>query len=326
MGSLAELSQSLRTARQEHGLTPADAATAAGIETSEVMALESGEADRLFNRIETLRAVRAYADSLGFSGGEYVVAVMDLWPAPEHIAARAPDIAATPVVSVSGATAGTWAVERTGVPDATITGVFTPVVALSAYDTGTIPAVQTGETPRIGEPSLMLLKVAVAVTAVLVVLGSVALAEHSHVTGWYDGVQRTTSRVFHDAFGSGAPSTPATVTARHTPPKRPLPKVTMVESPATSSVAVSVRATSFTVKVVAYGYPCWVQATDPVHHTTVFAQTLQSGQSHIFTISSPLSVETASAAGRAYLYDGTRFIGYYFPTRTPFYLNFRTTL
>jgi hypothetical protein len=324
LGSLAEVAETLRAARRELGLSPVDAASAAGVDTSDVLALESGEGDRLLNRIETLHAIRAYADSLGLSGGEYVVALIDLWPALEHIASRGSDVTTPPLVSVSGAPAGTWSVESTGVPDSTITGVFAPVVALGMYDTGTFPAVETGETPAVGSPSLFLLKASIAITAFLVALGSVALAERSHVVGWYDSAQHATSRALHAAFGSGAPAKPARTAAR-APAKKPPSIITYVNSPATNSVAVNVRATSFTVKMVAYGYPCWVQVTDPVHHNTVFAQTLRGGETHVFTVTSPLDIETASSAGRAYVYEGNKFIGFYFPTKTPFFLDFRAT-
>jgi hypothetical protein len=35
-----------------------------------------------------------------------------------------------------------------------------------------------------------------------------------------------------------------------------------------------------------------------------------------------MTIETASSSGRAYVYEGSQFIGYYFPARVPFTMTF----
>jgi hypothetical protein len=332
--SLAELGQSLRVARQLAGLTITEAASRVGAESTELEALESGNVGQMLNRIETLRTLRAYADSLGLAGDDYLVAIVALWPAAGDNPTKGGENRGRHVVSVStapvgghspaGARGGEWTRDRTGVADASISEVVGIVRAQSIHDTGRVPLVDTGQVtlPRQSTPAL--LKVMVAFVALLVALGGVALAEHSHVGGWYHKTEATTSHWF-DNTKVALGLSPSLVHRAPHKVAQPLPKVTMVESPATDSVVINVGAPTFTVKMVAFKYPSWIEATNGAHRPPVFAQVLPGGQIHTFTVTTSLSIETASSSGRAYLYEGSRFIGYYFPTRVPFTMTFNTT-
>src|SRR5580658_9616450 len=95
--SLPGMGRSLRLARQQAYLTVDEAAARAGLTAGEIEALESGTADRLRDRVETLRSLRAYADSVGLLGADYVAALLDLWPPPDRLGARLLDSGPVPL-------------------------------------------------------------------------------------------------------------------------------------------------------------------------------------------------------------------------------------
>jgi hypothetical protein len=65
-----------------------------------------------------------------------------------------------------------------------------------------------------------------------------------------------------------------------------------------------------------------VQATTLGQPTPDFEQTMAANQTHVFTVTSSMTIETGSAAGRAFIYQGTKLIGFYFPSKTPFRMTF----
>jgi hypothetical protein len=332
--SLTDVGRSLQVARELSGAIIADAAARAGLERADVVALESGRVDYLPNRIETLRKLQTYAESLGLPGDEYVLATISLWPAiTGSVTARA-DAGLSPVVSVTAAPAGghapsssagsAWPGDNTGVPDAGITGVVEQVIPRSISDTGRVPVYDTGKV-KLARPSApLLLKVTVALVAVLVAVGGLALAEHSHVSGWYHRATADSGHWFDNAkVALDIDRRPAAHPARVVAP--PLPKVTYVNDPATNSVVITVGAPRFSVKMVAFGYPVWLKVTAIFQPVPLYERVLPGGSSHTFGVNSSISIESASAAGRAYLYEGTRFIGFYFPSHTPFTMTFNAT-
>ena len=182
--SVPDIGRSLRLARELADLTLDEAATRAGLRSAVVEALESGSVGPQHDRIETLRALRTYADSLGLPGDDYVLVAIEQWPAagpgPDPPGARRRSV---PVVSISSAPAGghspvggrgsVWPGDATGVPDATITGVLEPRPARSSRST--TRAGSRSSTPARSPPSTLgaprFLKVLVGLAAVLVVLG-----------------------------------------------------------------------------------------------------------------------------------------------------------
>jgi hypothetical protein len=96
----------------------------------------------------------------------------------------------------------------------------------------------------------------------------------------------------------------------------------MQAGPGALSEDISVSAKSFTVKVLAVTRPCWVDVTTPGVVKPLFEQDLLPGQSHSFVVTSSLTVETGSSAGGTQFYEGTKLLGFFFPPKAPFSINF----
>jgi Helix-turn-helix domain/Domain of unknown function (DUF4115) len=346
--SVPDLARSLRLARERAELTVSDAAARAGLGSAVVEALESGNVGPHHDRIATLRSLRAYADSLGLPGSDYVLVAVEQWPAADPLPTLGGETAVVPVVSISSAPAGghfpvgghgsVWPGDATGVTDATTTGVMetrptslNDTGRLPALDTGRVPAVDTGQVPAVHFGVPRLLKFMVGLLTVLVVLGAAALIERGHLNGWFDSGKSTTTRWVDDAksalgitsgtsgHGHHATTTPTTAAKSIT-----ASKVTMRPGPGLSE-NISVAATSFTVKVVATKGPCWVSVTTAPGLKPLFEGDLQPGQSHSFVVTNTLTVQTGSAAGGTLLYEGIKPLGFYFPPKAPFTINFTAT-
>jgi hypothetical protein len=345
--SVPDMARSLRLARERAELTVPEAAARAGLESAVVGALESGDPGPQHDRIATLRSLRAYADSLGLPGSDYVLAAVERWPSTGPTPPTNSETAVVPVVSISSAPAGghspagghgsAWPGDPTGVPDATATGVMETLRPTSVTDTGRLPALDTGRVPavdtgevravQLGVPRL--LKFMIALVAFLVVLGGAALIERNHINGWFDSGRSTTTRWIDNAKSAlGITSKPAghTQHASTTPTTAAravtTSKVTMKAGFGGLSENVSVSAKSFTVKVLAVKGACWVDVTTAPGLKPLFEQDLLPGESHSFVVTSSLMVETGSSAGGTQFYEGSKLIGYYFPPRAPFTINF----
>jgi hypothetical protein len=337
--SVEDIGRSLRLAREQARLSLEEAAAQAELSAAEAEALESGDPSRLRDRVETLRSLRLYAEALGLPGKDYLVALVDLWPAPGVLTPRPGDSGQVPVVSVSGAPAGGhspaydggWPSELTRAADFSVTGVISPLGTLPVAD-GVRPSTlatddqldtdaDTGEIPAVRQGVPRALKVLVAFTVLLIGLGIFTLLEHSHFTAWHKSVQADSSRWFHDLKVDVGLSPKK---AHHGPAVAPgtPPKVVITPNPNTSSVVVDVHASSFTVKMVAFKAPSWMEVNDSEQDTPIYQQVMPGGANQTFTVLHSLTVETGSASARAYIYAGTTFIGYYFPTAAPYTLTF----
>jgi transcriptional regulator with XRE-family HTH domain len=334
-GSVADIGRSLAQGRETAGLSLSDAARRTGLNVMELEALESGTADLLHYRVETLRALGAYANSLGLSGDDYVLAAVALWPAVSPGPANRHDTTVLPVVSVSSAPVGghspvsMWPGEATGVPDAFITRMVDPVPGQFGGDTGIVPAVTTGEVQAFRLATPTYLKVLIGLVALLVVLGVAGLVEHQHLSSWLHDSRTSVSRWYADAKSAlGSGSSPGSHTAQTvaptTTPKATASAITIKALPGGLAEDITVDAPSFTVKILAVNGACWVEATVPGQARAVFGQTLQAGQSHLFTVTKSLTIETGSSAGQALVYRGLTQIGHITPTRVPFHMNFST--
>jgi hypothetical protein len=345
--SIADIGRSLRLAREAADLTLGAAAVRAGLGIDTLAALETGNVGQQHDRIATLRAMRTYADSLGLPGADYVLVAIEQWPSVGPILITGADTAVVPVVSITSAPPGGHAPagghgslwtsgDVTGVADVTSTGVMGRVGSavvhdtgqLPILDTGRVPLITTGEVPAIGMAAPRMLKVMIGVVAFLVVLGAVALVEHDRIDGWSHSVRTTTTGWVNDtksALGmttkpSGHHKTTATTTTATK--ASGATKVTLQAVPGGLAANFTVSAASFTVKVEAVKGACWVDATTPGTAQPVFAQDLLAGQSHAFVVTQPTTIETGSAAGRAFFYRGNKLIGFYFPAKAPFKMNF----
>jgi cytoskeletal protein RodZ len=352
--SVPDIARSLRLARLRAELTVREAAARAGLDSTVIEALESGDRGQHHDRIATLRSLRAYAEALGLPGDDYVLAAVEQWPSSagpagpvSPVLITGSETAVVPVVSISSAPAGghspagghgsVWPGEATGVPDATTTGVMdtlrptsvTDTGRLPALDTGRVPVVDTGEVPAVHLGVPRLLTFMTVLVAFLVVLGGAALIEHNHINGWFDSGRTTTTRWVDDAksalgitsnppaHGHHTSTTPTTAAkAAHAS------EVTMKAGAGALSENISVAAKSFTVKVLAVTRPCWVDVTMPGQLTPLYEGDLQPGESHSFVVTDSLTVETGSSAGGTQFYEGFKLLGYYFPPKAPFTINF----
>jgi hypothetical protein len=326
--SVPDIGRALRGARERADTSLEEAATRAGLSQHEVEALESGTVSRMRDRVDTLRSLRDYADSLGLPGNDYALALLDLWPSLEPTPVRAVDSGQVPVVSLSAAPAGGHSPAgdgATGVTDFSISGVVSPVGVDTYSETGAFAILETGELPAIRQAPPSWLKGLVVVAAVLVVLGIFILAEHSHFTPWARSVRADSDHWVHNGeVAAGLATNPPKVT-HHQGGKsgRPaLPKVAIVENPSGAAATINVHATSFRVEVAAVKASSWFEVTDSSQATPVFQQVLPAGQNMSFTVTRSLTVETGSGAARTYIFDGTTLIGYYIPQKAPFTVTF----
>jgi len=345
--SVPDIARSLQFARQRAELTVVQASARAGLESAVVEALEGGDPAPQHDRIATLRSLRAYADSLGLPGGEYVLAAVDQWPSAGPVLTTINETAVVPVVSISSAPPGghspagghgsVWPGEATGVADATTTGVMetlrptsvTDTGRLPALDTGRVPAVDTGEVPAVHLEAPRLLTFMIALVAFLVVLGGAALIERNHINGWFDSGRSTTTRWIDDAKSAlGITSKPAGHRTQASTTSSTAAKAihtstaTMKAGTGGLSENITVSAKSFTVKVLATKGPCWVDVTTAPGLKPLLEQDLLPGESHSFVVTSSLTVETGSSSGGTQFYEGTKLLGFYFPPKAPFTINF----
>ena len=157
-----------------------------------------------------------------------------------------------------------------------------------------------------------------------------ALLEHDNVNHWYDDARSTTAHWYDNAkVAVGITSTPkghssatATTTPTSSKPSSKTPSVKVVPDPSGQAATFNVSETSFTVKILADNAPCWVQAIEQGNPKPVFAQVLAAGQSHFFKVTSPMTIETGSGAGRASVYYGFTLLKTYVPAKTPFTMTF----
>jgi hypothetical protein len=338
LASLPEIGRSLRLAREEADLTVPEAAERAGQRGPAIAALESGDVGPQHDRIETLRTLKAYANSLGLPGNDYVLAAVEQWPTTSAPLTPSGDTALVPVVSISSAPAGghspaggpgvQWPSDATGVADATTTGVFETIRPVQLHDTGQLSIVDTGEVPAVRLPAPRILKVLLGLTAFLIVVGGVALLEHDHLDGWSHDVRSSTAHWYDNAkVALGITSKPKGHTAQagsHTSPGRTAHDAPykLVTDPSGQAATFNVPTSTFVVQITAVNGPCWVQAIAAGHPHPVFEQVIPAGQNHNFTVTSSMTIETGSAAGHAALYSGFKLLGTYAPAKTPFTMTF----
>jgi hypothetical protein len=341
--SVPDIGRSLQLAREQADLTVTDAAERFGLRSAALEALESGHVGLQHDRIETLRTLRAYANSLGLPGDEYVLLTVEQWPAGGSSTTPHGDTAVVPVVSISSAPAGghspagggvTWPSDSTGVADATTTGVFEPILRPlslgdggSWQDTGQISIADTGEVPAFKIPAPRILKVLVGLVTFLIVVGGVALIEHDHVDGWAHDVRSSTAHWYDNAkVALGITSKPkghsSTTTTTSPAAGSKAPSVKVAVDPSGQAATFTVPAAAFTVKILADNAPCWVQAVVAGNPRPVFGQVLTAGQFHLFSVNSSMTIQTGSGSGRVYIYEGYTLLRSFVPTKVPFTMTF----
>ena len=101
-------------------------------------------------------------------------------------------------------------------------------------------------------------------------------------------------------------------------PAPPAEPVVGIGPTSADGVTVTVGAPSFDVKVVAFAVPSSVLVTSGTQEQPLYSGVLGPTTNLVFEDSGTLTVSTSSPQARVYLYEGTRFIGFYFPGTGPF--------
>jgi hypothetical protein len=333
--SVPDIGRSLRHARTQAGLSLPEAAIRIGVASSELEALESGTVGRMQDRIETLRALRTYADSLGLPGDAYVLTVLDLWPSSD-IPARNGDTGVVPVVSVSSAPAGghspagdygsAFPADSTGVSDSTVTGVMGSVGPLTINDTRQVPIFETGQVPAVRQTAPRYLKVLVGLVSLLVVTAGVGLGLHNQVSNWIRSAKTETNHLITSTkkdIGVGSAS-PKSSKGQHKAAAAAAPKVTLVNNAGGTSATVNVATPTFQVEVLTGTNPSWVQVTNSGSQVPIFSQVIPGGKSQIFPVTQSATVETGNLSAHFLVLEGLKIIGYYVPAKAPFTLTFNS--
>jgi hypothetical protein len=334
--SVPDIGRSLHQARTQAGLSLSEAAMRVGLASPELEALESGTVGRMPDRIETLRALQTYADSLGLPGGAYVLTLVDLWPSLAA-GARNGDTGVVPVVSVSTAPAGghspagdygsAFRGDGTSANDAAITGVV-GAVAASINDTRPVPIFETGQVSAVRPPGPpRYLKVLVTLVALLVVAAGVGLGLHNQISGWiHSGRVETSTLITQFKKDAGLKNGPAKGKGKAKGTKAAaLAKFTVSTNADHTGGTLTVEAPKFYVEVATNGAPSWVQATDSGSQAPIFSQVIQGGQTKMFTVTDATTIETGSAAAHFVVFDGFTPLTTYTPTAAPFTMTFQTS-
>jgi len=328
--SVPDIGRSLLHARTQAGLSLPEAAIRVGVASSELEALESGTVARMPDRIETLRALRTYADSLGLPGDAYVLTVLDRWPSVEA-GARNGDTGVVPVVSVSSAPAGghspsgdygsAFHADSTGVNEALITGVSGAVGPLTINDTRPVPIFETGQVSAVRQGPPTYLKILVAVVALLVVAAGVGLGLHNQLSRWIHSARSETSTLIATAKKDTGVTT-GTTNRSGRKSSTALPRFTVSTNALKNGGTLEVAASSFGVAVVTNANPSWVQVTNSGSQVPVFSQVIPGGQSHIFAVNGTTTIETGSLAAHFQVFSGLRPLTSYSPAGAPFTMTF----
>ena len=344
--SVPEVGRSLRRERTRQGLGIDEASARTGIDARQLQGLEGGTVDRLPDRVQTLKALRVYADFLGLPGDRYVLVVVDHWPTGSlatpvvRVHPRRPagpdDTGAVPAVVPAPATpalAGASTEDhRTGEIPVPVTRVGPGAMASGAdanptsvvYSAGLGPDPATAQVPRVDVTGPLpavsgwsgtvkpgasrSLKVVVAVLSLALVVGIAGIVINRTHPQWLRdlGITRTPAVSSH-------PAATTTTTA---------PTFSQVSTTSTSAGFV-VRAPSFVVSILAVGGPSWMQIGEP-GAAPLFTGVVQPGGRETFTVHQALVVDVGASSAHAFVAVGQKLVGGYVPSKAPFTMTFRT--
>jgi Helix-turn-helix domain len=339
--SVPELARVLRQARAARGLELFAVSQQTSIPLDLLHDLESGTVDRLPDRVAILKALSRYAAFLDLPGDQFVMTMVEHWPAAAPAAMVAPNgTSITPDTAV-GTLVGAPVVdeivtrvvpvslpETAGLPTSALglPRVFegrhtsTAPVPLVMADTGRTPAVKRGGPDGVLVP---IIRGLVVVLAILVAVGTAWLVINRVRPQWLADLH-----IPYTSTGTGAAQTAAVTeptTHSSTPTTAaPKPKMTLV-SANNSQATFSVDAPLFTVKVSANGGDTWVKASGPLSTNPTFEGIVKSGQSETVHANHQLTVVIGSTAARMAIEVGRSVIGTYVPPGAPFTMTFTTS-
>lgn len=321
--SVPEIGRLLRRERTRQGLSTENVSFFTGIPSILIEALESGTVDHIPNQVSTLKALQRYSKSLGLPSREYVLALVENWPdmmmPPVVSPVSTPSIVPLQTPAAMSDTALVSGVARTPLPSAPPSGppllTQSPHISSPMVDTGVIPAVGRSTELKSEKPKKpkapFLLRLLVGVVALAFVAAAAALTIDKVHPQWLRDVGLLHSPTQLNASGGSATSKP----------KAPPPIFTVTHA-GSSTADFNVRAPSFTVRVVTFGYPSWVQASSSSQATPFFSKIIGSGQSHSFTVTHQLTLQVGSASAKVFVSANAKGVGFYFPPSAPFTMTF----
>ncbi len=340
-GSVPELARVLRQARSAQGLELFQVSQQTGIPLDHLSDLESGTVDRLPDRVEILKALGSYASFLGLPGDQFVVTLVEHWPAAPNT---------VPVVVVHDDTDGTGrlAADRTprattptgaeletkAIPlsmpkrDAPPTSAGLPVLTERHSSTAQVPVVMadTGKTPAVRRNGdglgMALVRASVVVALVLVLIGTAWLVLNRVRPQWLADLRLPYTSQGAIAPSSGTTGGTGTTGAKGTTAATAAaPSMHLVSATGTQATF-SVTSPRFDVQISASGGETWVQATGPLSTAPSYEGVLKNGQSQVVPADHQLVVRIGSIAARIAVRVDQRLIGTYVPPGAPFMMTF----
>jgi cytoskeletal protein RodZ len=339
--SIPDLARVLRQARAARGLELFAVSQQTSIPLDLLHDLESGTVDRLPDRVAILKALSRYAVFLNLPGDQFVMTLVEHWPAsvPQAIAPQngAPVVGDTGVGTlVAAPPADDLATRAVPVSLPETAGLPTSAVGLPRVfegrhtSTAPVPLVMadTGRTPTVKRdvPDGLLMafiRGIVVVITILVAVGTAWLVINRVRPQWLADLH-----VPYTSAGTGSsPNTTVKSATTDSPTSTtlaPKPKMTLV-SANNSQATFSVDAPLFTVKVSASGGDTWVKASGPLSTKPDFEGIVNSGQSETVQANHQLTVVIGSTSARMAVQVDHRVIGTYVPPGAPFTMIFTTS-
>ncbi len=339
--SVPELASVLRHACAARGLELFAVSQQTSIPLDLLHDLESGTVDRLPDRVAILKALSRYAAFLNLPGDQFVMTMVEHWPAAAPPAMVTPNGASVTADTAVGTLVGAQVAddiatrvvpvslpETAGIPTSALglPRVFegrhdsTAPVPMVMADTGRTPAIKRGGPDGLLVP---LIRGLVVIVTILVAVGTAWLVINRVRPQWLADLH-----VPYTSTGTGAAQTAAvagSTTHSSTPTTvAPKPKMTLV-SANNSQATFSVDAPLFTVKVSASGGDTWVKASGPLSTNPDFEGIVKSGQSETVHANHQLTVIIGSTAARMAIQVGRQVIGTYVPPGAPFTMTFTTS-
>jgi cytoskeletal protein RodZ len=335
--SVPDLARVLWRARTARGLELPAVSQQTGIPVDLLQDLESGTVDRLPDRVTVLRALSRYAAFLNLPGDQFVMTLVEHWPASSvPVTTGAPTgVMSGPVTAVGTITppapsaddlstravpvsvpAGPQLPSSVGLPIFEGRHSSTAQVPTVMADTGKTQAIRRGAPDGLG---MVLVRSLIIVSAILIVVGTAWLVINRVHPQWLADLRLPHTNSAAVASSGGTTATTSKPSAAH--PKTPqLQLVSATGNEATFSVTTSL----FNVRVSAQGGDTWVQASGPLSNKPVFAGILKSGQSQVVSANHQLVVQIGSTAARIAVQVDHRVIGTYVPPGAPFTMTFTT--
>jgi transcriptional regulator with XRE-family HTH domain len=348
-----EIGRSLRRERTRQGLRIEDVSARTGIDSLQLEGLEAGTVDRLPDRVQTLKVLRSYANSLGLSGDRYVLVLVEHWPA---------SASATPIVRVlakdpprpddTGVISAVVAAPEPAVaPIATRSLPPLPPVTYVSSSAAVGPEPATAQTPRIERTgplpvvpgwhdpppprSSRSLRVVVGLVVIALVAGVAGIIVNSLEPHWLRdlGITRSSGTSKESAppptapggrTGTTGPSSRTSPTARSGRPARAAAPIFQQIDAQAQSATFEVHASSFVLSLLAVGGPSWMQIGVP-GADPLFSGIVPDGGHETFPVHGSLVVQVGASSARALVAVQNKLVGAYVPGAAPFTMTFQST-